>query len=275
MSQPTSAPRIPRRRSRSATAGGLVARLIFSPPASSERQSAPFRPGGLKADKQAGGGYLIMLSATGKFRTAVGPLSSGGFNVGQAGGVGLLNIASGGVLEVAGSLTAPTAAGAASTISLAGTASVSAASAFLDRTLVVNGSNVNVSVTGDLILGQAGTHTWQIPATGASVLSVGGNADLGGTLKLVFPSGTPTVGSTWNLIDAATVDANEGTGSSFNNIDASAVTGLAPGQRFRVQSVAGGTRGRLAQLLLEQQPVLTVNRQTGAMSLDNPGAVAT
>jgi len=117
-----------------------------------------------------GGGTsgTLNISATGKFRTAVGPLSSGGFNVGQAGGVGLLNIASGGVLEVAGSLTAPKAAGAASTISLAGTASVSAASAFLDRTLVVNGSNVNFSVTGDLILGQAGTHTWQIPATGAS-----------------------------------------------------------------------------------------------------------
>ena len=135
---------------------------------------------------------------------------------------------------------------------------------------------MNFSVAGNLVLGSTGIHTWQIPSTGASTLKVGGNANLDGTLKLVFPSGAPVAGTTWNLIDATTIDANEGAiGSSFAKIDASAVTGLAAGVGFRVQSVAGGTHGRLAQLVLEHQPVLTVNRQTGAMSLTNPAAVAT
>jgi hypothetical protein len=223
----------------------------------------------------AGTSGTLNIASTGKFRTAAGPLTTGAFTVGQN-GVGVLNVASGGALEVAAGLATPATADAASTISLTGTASVTAASASLNRTLVVDGSNVNFSVTGNLILGPTGIHTWQIPSTGASTLKVGGNADLGGTLRLVFPSGTPTVGTTWNLIDATTIDANEGSvGSSFANIDASAVTGLAAGVGFRVQSVAGGTHGRLAQLVLEHQPVLTINRQTGAMSLSNPAGAAT
>jgi hypothetical protein len=227
----------------------------------------------LGADSGTSG--TLNISSTGKFKSAAGPLTTGAFTVGQN-GAGVLNVASGGVLEVAAGLATPGTADAASTISLTGTASVTAASASLNRNLIVDGSNVNFSVAGNLILGSTGIHTWQIPATGASTLKAGGNADLGGTLKLVFPSGTPTVGTTWNLIDAATIDANEGSvGSSFANIDASAVTGLAAGQGFRLQSVAGGTHGRLAQLVLERQPVLTINRQTGAMSLTNPAASAT
>jgi hypothetical protein len=125
-----------------------------------------------------------------------------------------------------------------------------------------------------VIFGQGGTHTWRIQPAGASALKIGGNADLGGTLRLEFPGGTPTVGSTWNLIDSDMVDFNEATPSGFNNIDQSAVTGLVPGSRFSVQSVASGAsvNGMLTQLTLEQHPVLVVDRATGAVSIRNFGS---
>jgi hypothetical protein len=180
----------------------------------------------------------LNISSTGKFKTAAGPLTTGAFTVGQN-GIGVLNVASGGALEVAAGLATPESADAASTISLTGTASVTAASASLNRNLIVDGSNVNFQWLANLILGSTGIHTWQIPATARRRSKQAGTLDLGGTLKLVFPSGTPAVGTTWNLIDAATIDASEGSvGSSFANIDASAVTSLAAGGKgFCVQSV--------------------------------------
>ena len=198
--------------------------------------------------------------------------SSGDFETGLDSGVGLLNVE--GTLAMDGQLSAATSADASSTVTLSGSASVTAGSGFLDRNLVIDGAHVSASFTGDLILGQSGIHAWRIPAAGASTLSVGANADLGGTLKLEFPDGAPAVGATWNLLDSATVDANETPGSGFGNIDQSAVP-VAAGQKFVVQSVAGGTNGVWTQLSLEQHPVLVVDRATGATSIKNFGSGAT
>ena len=225
----------------------------------------------------AGTSGTLNITSTGKFRVPNVDLSTGNFDVGLNSGTGVLNVATGGVLEVARELRTATSGNAASTISLAGTANVTAGSAFFDRRLVVDGSSVNFNVSGNSVFGQAGTHTWRIGASGASTLKVAGNADLGGTLRLEFPSGTPTVGSIWNIIDSDTVDAGEATPSGFNNVDQSGVAGLVPGARFNVSTAASGSsvNGIFTRLSLEQHPVLMVNRATGAMSLRNFGASPT
>ena len=211
------------------------------------------------------------ITSTGAFRVVVGggAGSSGDLDVGLNGGIGILNVS--GTLEVGNQLTLNTNANAASTVTFSGSANVTADSGFLDRNLVIDGSNVSASFTNDLALGQAGIHTWRIPATGASTVLVGGNADLGGTLRLQFPNGAPAIGATWNLIDSATVDAGETPRSGFDNIDATPVIGLTPGATFVVRTVAGGgsTNGMYTQLALEQHPVLVVDRSTGTASIRN------
>lgn len=223
-----------------------------------------------------GGGTdgTLNISSSGALAVVNQGISLGFFDVGRNGGLGKLNVASGGILEVDAALNSTTGS-SGSTISLQGTASVSAASATLDRNLVIQGSNVNFSVASNLVLGLAGTHSWVIPASGASTISVGGNADLGGTLKVTFPDGAPTVGATWNLVDAASVDANEAIPSGFGFVDTSAVSGLSPGARFSTRTVvdAGSDNGVYGQLVLEQHPILVVDRNTNTMTLRNPGGV--
>lgn len=213
----------------------------------------------------------LNISASGAMAVVSGTASVGNFDVGLDGGMGVLNVA--GILEVEGELRTGTGAGT-STITFSGSADVTADSGFTDRNFIVDGANVSASFTNDLILGGSGTHTWRIPAAGASTISVGGNADLGGTLRVEFPDGAPTVGSTWNLIDSATVDAlPEPVPSGFNNIDQSSV-GVGYGQKFVVNSVAGGN-GVFSQLSLEQHPVLVVDRATGTTAIKNFGTTPT
>jgi hypothetical protein len=228
----------------------------------------------------AGTSGTLNINSSGAFSVEVDPGggagSTGVLVVGLNGGIGILNVS--GILEVENRLELATSGNAASTITLSGSASVTADNGFLDRNLIIDGSSVSASFTNDLILGQSGTHTWRIPAGGASTLSVGGDVDLGGALNLEFPDGAPTVGSTWNLIDSATVDDGEANPSSFNNIDQSAVLGLVPGSTFAVQSApdGGSTNGVYTKLLLEQHPVLVVDRSTGTTSIQNfHGSAAT
>ena len=221
-----------------------------------------------------GSGSLNVVTGTGDPNAEIGA-GEGKVLVGLNGGLGVLNVA--GTLSVADELSTPTNGAAGSGISLSGSANVTANSAFLDKELSITGSGVSFSVTTNAIFGLGGTHGWEIaPAGAVSTVSVGGDADLGGTLKLNAVGGTPSVGDTWDLIDSATVDNAEGANpSSFSFIDQSSVSGLLPGQTFVVNSVAGGTNGTLTQLELEQHPVLLVDRQTGAMEIKNYGSSST
>ena len=225
-----------------------------------------------------GGGSsgTLNIAAGGNFSVVpgLGP-SSGNLSVGLNGGVGILNVD--GTLSVQNQLESLNIADGASTTTLSGSATVTAASGFMDRQLIIDGSNVNATFTNGLVLGGSGTHTWKIPATGASTLKVGGNADINGVLKVEFPSGTPSIGDTWNLIDSVTVDDGEFPSTKgFASIDQSAVSGLAIGTKFAVSSVSGGTNGTYTQLSLEQHPVLVIDRNTGAATIKNfNGSAAT
>lgn len=196
--------------------------------------------------------------------------------IGRNGGTGTVVVSGNGKLLVAGEISTPTDGAAASSLSLSGTAMVTAGSAFFDKKLSISGSTVSMSIAGDAIFGLGGTHTWTMPAAGAaSTIQVAGDADLGGTLEVKFTGGTPTVGTTWNLISSLTVDDAEGANpSGFNAIDQAGVTGLLPGQSFSVSKVAGGL-GYFTRLTLEQHPVLLVDRGTGLMKIKNYGASPT
>lgn len=220
----------------------------------------------------AGTSATLTIPATRSLSANVG-LSQGDVQIGLNGGVGVLNVQ--GTLNVARQLTTPTSGAFNSTLALSGNASVTAQHGFLDRQFSIVGPSVSFNMTGadangnGLILGGGGVHTWQFGATGVSKLNVNGNLDLGGTLALKTPGYTPAVGSSWILADSTTVDANDGTPSGFSNIDVTGVPNLLPGSTFVVNSVAGGVKGTQTVLSLQQHPVLTVNRQTGVVSLKN------
>ncbi len=235
---------------------------------------------GLDPDDSSISSGTLNITSTGAFKVVVdsggGAGSTGDFDVGLDNGIGMLNVA--GTLEVGNRLSLASSSNSQSTITLSGSAHVTADSGYFDRNLVIDGSGVSASFINDMVLGQSGVHTWRIPAAGASTLLVGGNADLGGTLRLQFPDGAPASGSTWNLMDSATVDAGETPSSGFSSVDPSAVVGLVPGATFVVNSVAdaGSTNGVYTQLTLEQHPVLVVDRATGAVALQNfSGSTAT
>lgn len=187
--------------------------------------------------------------------------------VGLDGGLGTLN-ASGGMLSIGNELATPTNANAASAINLSGSASVTAAVAFLDRNLTITGDGVSLAISGNAILGQAGTHAWSFGAAGPSPISVGGQLDLGGTLKIDTLGVTPSVGDSFLLADSGSVI------NGFANIDTSDVPELGVGVTLRPVSAPGGVNGIQTSLIVEQQPVLVVNRQSGEVSLRNPGASA-
>lgn len=216
---------------------------------------------------------LVTIAANGSLLTAANNLTEGDFRIGDNGGRGTVNVQ--GVLNVARELTTPTAATLDSSLNLSGSASVTAEYGFLDRQLRIVGPNVSFTTTdnnGDgnsLILGGGGVHTWEFGAAGPSQLSVNGNLDLGGTLAIETPGFTPAAGTTWALADSVEVDANDASPSGFDSIDSSGVPGLGPGSTFRVTSGAAGTIGVLTELTLIQEPVITVNRQTGEIKLKN------
>jgi hypothetical protein len=149
-----------------------------------------------------------------------------------------------------------------------GTATVNTSGVTLGRTMRVIGPNVNFtsSGTGAGITFQ-GTSIFIPEITGAthSVLKTTGTASLGGTLQADFNGVTPTQGPSWNIIDAASV-----TGAFATFLpDPGAPLGL--GQVIATRTVNGGVNGRLVQMYVRQLPVLSVNRDTGVVSITNPG----
>lgn len=224
-----------------------------------------------------GGGYsgTLNLDSSARLVTATGAAApSADFNAGINGGVGVLNVSGNAQLTVDGQLASSFTSGGGSTISLQDNAVVAAASAVFERNLRVAGPSVAFSTTGDVTFGQFGVHEWEFATSGgsagASVLSVGGELSLDGTLKIDTRGGTPSVGDSFVIADSASVVGN------FSAVDTSDVPGLGLGVSFRAQSAASGssTNGVLTSVVVEQQPVLVVNRQTGLVTLRNPGTTA-
>ena len=191
-----------------------------------------------------------------------GVSSPGSVIVGQS-GTGHL------IVERGGSITAQTLSSggnSASSIVLGeggtGTASVTVhGAANLNRNLRVVGPAVDFSA-GSLSLG--GTFTSVITGASHSTLSVSGAANLGGTLQVDFDGHTPSVGDSWDFIDASSINGNFAViTSAFQP---------APGQRFATTTVAGGANGSLLRVEVQQILAATIDRATGSVSINNlPG----
>jgi hypothetical protein len=165
--------------------------------------------------------------------------TTGAFVVGQAGS-GTLTVQSGGSLSTV-SLTSG--AGQASSTRLMGpNASVATSS----MTLLANSTFISEITSGIF-----------------TPIAVAGDATLGGTYRVEFSGGyMPTVGTSWSIMDAATLNGN------FAAIDLSATGSLPAGQQLIVTNVPGGL-GRLLQLRVEQVLTLNVDRTTKEVTMTN------
>jgi hypothetical protein len=150
----------------------------------------------------------------------------------------------------------------------AGTATVNTAVATLGRTTRVIGPNVNFTSSGmnaGINFQNMSVFIPEITGSNHSALKTTGNAALGGTLQVDFNGVTPTVGQSWNILDAASVTG------AFASILPDPGLPLGAGQIVTTRTVSGGANGRLVQLLVQQLPIVTVNRGTGAVAITNPG----
>ena len=223
-----------------------------------------------------GSGYqgTLNLQSGAKFVTSTGVVAtSASFDVGINGGLGFLNVTGTGQLTVGGRLSTVPGGDQASTIALQDSATVTANELFSQHNTRIVGSDVSFSVADFAILGGGGTHEWEFsPSTGPSVLNVGGELSLDGTLKIDTLGQTPSVGDSYVIADSQSVI------QAFTNIDTSDITGfdgLGEGVAARVISTedpGGSNNGVLTRVVIEQQPVLIVHRRTGEVSLRNPSA---
>jgi hypothetical protein len=133
-----------------------------------------------------------------------------------------------------------------------------AAGATLQGTTNVIGPNVDFSAASIALSGALNT---TVTTAGSSKLKSSGNALLSGPLQLVFDGVTPMPGNTWDIVDAATVTGG------FSQITSNA--SLGPGLFFVQKTVAGGMHGTLAQVAVDANLILSVNRRTGQTAIKN------
>jgi hypothetical protein len=129
----------------------------------------------------------------------------------------------------------------------------------LNRTTRVIGPDVAFT-TGTLRLGNEHNLIAQITGAAHSAI-MAESARLDGTVNVEFTGVTPALGDTWDLVDAADISG------SFTGVSTSAV--LPPGLGLLVSNQAGGMNGSVAQLSVDVQLVLAIDRQTGAASIEN------
>ena len=243
----------------------------------------------------------------GKFTIGPGgvssPATSAGSGVGADGRV-LVGVQGRGYLTMTGgSLTAPalvvagenitTDAGTPqelgpSLVDLSGSAIVnitggSTGVADMSRRLKVTGPNVSFNASGRLRFVNTSSYTAAITsATSHSTLTTAGNAFLNGSLAVEFSGAAATrdpiasLGTSWDLVKSTL--SNNAIDGNFANLGPGGVvqvTGLdaahaAPlGATYRVKNVAVGAT-TVSRLSYEQVLILTVNRDTGEMTVRNP-----
>ncbi|BBO33821.1 PEP-CTERM sorting domain-containing protein [Lacipirellula parvula] len=234
----------------------------------------PFQPGQVILAIEDGSTGSVVIGNGGTLTTVDRPATSGEFNVGYAAtGTGNLTVQPGGTLNIATNLYLTGAPASSITLGGAG-AGVTAVNigfaANFGRNLRVIGPNVNLSALSVNFQAES-TFTAQITGATHSALKSTNVANLGGKLKLEFSGVTPTLGSSWNLIDASSF------AGQFSSIDASAAPALPFGQVYEFNTVAGGgsTNGMYGRVSVAQKLVLNVNRSTGAVSMaTGPGTVS-
>jgi hypothetical protein len=193
---------------------------------------------------------------------------SGQLNVGLN-GTGTLQVLPGGTLTATGLLLAgPAASSVAIGGAGAGTATVTINGfVTLNRTTRVypNAAFSTTSPSGSLFLQAAGNYIVENTPSGYATANISASTFLSGKLSMQFTGVTPTAASTWNLFETSALNGQ------FNSIEFSQNIPLGPGQKWVVDPVPAGPGRLFAQLRARQHLVLTVDRDTGAVAIANPG----
>jgi hypothetical protein len=154
------------------------------------------------------------------------------------------------------------------TLSIASGASLSAQSVTSSGIVRLIGPTATLNVTDQMTFEGGGTLIAAITAASHSAISVAGTATLDGTLVADFTGHMPSANETWDLLTAPTI------ASKFDSITTVGLGPLPLGQVLTVKTVPGGSQGMVSRLRIEKQLVLTVHRDTGVISIDNPHGVA-
>jgi hypothetical protein len=212
-------------------------------------------PGGLNVDT----GSLEVRSG-GTLNVVAADTATGSITVGTA---GVLTVRGGGTLSglslsANGSLVMGQTGAGTATVTVSGPAN-------LNGTTLVVGPDVAFQADG---IGFGASHVLRPEITDPtthSALSTTGTASLGGLADPVFVGVTPSIGDSWDLVDAGTI-----TGA----FTPSAVP-VGPGVALFFETAAGGTNGQVVQANVGNQLQLAVDAVTGTMSINNLSATST
>jgi hypothetical protein len=183
----------------------------------------------------------------------VGRVGTGNLFVRRGGTLNAVSLSGGGQVGSTVTLGGTTGSGTA-TVNLTGAATLGRTTRVIGPNVAFNSASITLQGTSILIP--------ELTAATHSPLKATGNAALAGTLQVDLNGASTASGSSWNLVDAATISGN------FTSIVGDAASPLALGQSYRFRTVAGGN-GQLGQLTIAQQLVLNVDRDSGVVSITN------
>jgi hypothetical protein len=234
--------------------------------------STPPAPGGLSiGSTRAGvsGIGTVEVGSGGNLSVNTGPNVTGNVSVGVA-GTGTLRVLRGGTLVAAGGLTTGVnandlivAGGTTGTGTAALTASVMALNG---TTQVYPTANVTTSGNGNVVFGSTSIYQSEVNTGGTGRITAGGAGILNGTAHLNFTGVSPTVGSTWTVLEADTFSG------SFTQVTSSVATPF--NQKFVPTTVTSSPGRQQVRMKLEEVLVLEVNRDNGMVTMTHPGASA-
>lgn len=217
--------------------------------ASPASPGTPVSPGSLILGEQSGHSGMLTITSTGRLDVPAYNGAPGSVQVGW-GGTGVLNI-NGGKLNSASLWST----NSGSMLHLSGAASVSVGLASLGATTTLSGNAFSFDVANTFTL--LGGHDLDIDVIGGSysTIQVGGAAHLAGSLNVDMTGAT---GSSWNLLEASSITG------FFSDITTNNGTTLG------VRVVSNGSGGKIAQMYYDSKLVLQVDRQTGQVAISNP-----
>lgn len=131
----------------------------------------------------------------------------------------------------------------------------------LRRNTRITGPNVTVTVVDEVTITADASFTSVITGANHSTIN-SARADIDGALNVEFSGYTPTLGDSWEIINAGTIDGG------FTSTNLVSGYALNPGERLLVQNDSGSG----VTLSLSQVFTLLVDRGTGEVSIRNEGA---
>jgi hypothetical protein len=216
-------------------------------------------------DDPSGGAGTLEIRSGGSLNLINNGVATGFINVGTFAGGGFdgtLRILPGGslaasFLDIRGGDSSVTLGGTSG-----GAANLTTSYAQIQNDLRLIGPSVNFT-TDTLRLLDGSVLNAEITGTSHSAIVVNGTATLGGRVNLDFNGHTPSVGNSWTLISAG------GVGGNFANPVVSSNVSPGPGQAFVLTRNNGDINVSLERVL-----TLSVNRDTGAVSIDNDSSTS-